>query len=158
MRRTPFIIFYIVVSSTVSCKKDTQRDSGSFEIQGNQKEMIASGTWKVSSFIDNGTDLTSDFNTYQFQFENDGSAVANSSGIGVLYFGVWNLAKACIGNHNDAGKLSGETSNKLQIKLHGNYHMDEISDKWEIIKLTSTEIWLKAESRNSIKKIHLTLI
>jgi hypothetical protein len=159
MRKITFILFSVVVSLSVSCKKDIQLVTVLPENTDNQKEIIASGAWKVTYFNDNGTDLTSDFNTYLFQFESDGSAVTSSSGIGILYFGVWNIMEVSHCKKGRTGNLQGVSENiNLLITLNGSYHMDEMSGKWLIAKLTTSEIWLKEGNRNSMKEIHLVLI
>ena len=52
--------------------------------------------------------MTSDFSTYHFKFESDGSATVQSTGIGVLYFGMWNLVKAIHNESHSYEKATGE--------------------------------------------------
>jgi hypothetical protein len=159
MKKLSISIISVVVLLEISCKKDTQPDFGSFATTGDQKAMVASGTWKVTYFNDMNTDLTSDYSTYLFQFVNDGSAVASSNGIGVLYFGSWDITQEMHAKKLSSGILnSADDNNVLQIKLNGNFHMDEMSGNWKIEKLSKTELWLKAGSFGSMKEIHFAII
>jgi len=156
MKKLSFLLLAIVFSIAVSCKKDAASNSTSNSVIESQKAIVASNTWKVTSFIENGVDQTSDFATYLLQFNNDGSAVATSTGIGILYYGSWNLMKGSHSEYDDSGNhLSGD-SNILGITLTGHYHMDEISEDWKIVKLTDTETWLLDDNKTSSKEIHFT--
>ncbi len=158
MKNTPCITLLIVVTISVSCQKETQHISDSPEDLVKQNAVVAAGTWKVSYFSESGKDLTSDFSTYLFKFESDGSAAVHSTGIGVLYFGMWNLLKV-INNHEfTSDKHTVESVNNMMlITLPGNFHMDEMSGNWGITRLTDSELWLTAESQNFTKEIHFTI-
>jgi hypothetical protein len=154
MKMISFILLTAVWTFTASCRKDAEPVSAaSTHIQ---KEIVASNAWKVSSFIDNGQDQTSDFSTYLLQLNSDGSAVATSSGIGILYYGAWNMISDKNSGHVDSRNYQGGNNNKLIINLIGNHHMDEISESWKIVKLTDNGIWLLADKMTSPKEIHLS--
>jgi hypothetical protein len=156
MKILSFLLLTIVAIIAVSCKKDAQQVSSSNTTADTQKAVVVSNAWKVSFFIEKGVDQTSDFSTYIFQFNSDGSAVANSSGIGILYYGSWSLKQASNSGYDDSGNHSSGDENKLIISLSGNHHMDEISEDWKIIKLTSSEMWLMDDNTTSPKEIHFT--
>jgi hypothetical protein len=156
MKKFPFLLLTIVAILAVSCKKESQPVSTPAPTADNQKVVVASSAWKVSSFIEKGIDQTSDFSTYLFQFNSDGSAVANSTGIGILYYGSWSLMQGSHSGYDDSGNHSSGDENKLIISLSGNHHMDEISEDWKIIKLTSSEMWLMDDNATSPKEIHFT--
>lgn len=158
MRKPIYSIALIVVMTAISCRKESQPISDSPTDIENQKRMIYSGTWEVTSFIETGKDLTSDFSTYLVKFENDGSAVVYSSGIGILYSGIWNLKETRYSKAYSMDSMPDKTYNRLYTAVPGNFHMDELSGDWEVIKITETELWLKAESANSEKEIHFTII
>ncbi len=159
MKKTSYIIVLIVVTIAVSCQKETQPLSDSADEAAKQNAIVAAGKWRVTYFVESGKEMTSDFSTYHFKFENDGSAAVESTGIGVLYFGMWNLVKA---KHNQAYTSNYHTvetiSNKMLIALPGNFHMDEISGNWEITRLIDSEMWLRSETSSNAKEIHLVII
>jgi hypothetical protein len=156
MKKLSFLLLTIIAILAVSCKKDTQQVSSSGVTADSQKVVVAANAWKVSSFIEKGVDQTADFNTYLFQFNSDGSAVANSTGIGILYYGSWSLMQGNHSGYDDSGNHSSGDENKLIISLSGNHHMEEISEDWKIIKLTSSEMWLKDDNTTSPKEIRFT--
>jgi hypothetical protein len=154
MKKLSLLLVIIVAIASASCKKDQQPVS-SFNENGNtQKVVVESNAWKVSFFTEKGIDQTSDFSTYLFQFNSDGSAVANRTGIGILYYGSWSLAQGNHSSYDDSGNHSGGSENKLVISLAGNHHMDEISEDWKIVKLTDAEMWLMDDNTTSAKTIH----
>jgi len=153
MKKSPFIMMMIASVAAISCKKDQQPVSAAADTSQTQKVAVASDAWKVSYFADKGIDQTTDYSTYLFQFNSDGSAVANSTGIGILYYGSWSLVKGNHSSYDDSGNHIGGNENKLLITFSGNHHMDEISEDWKIIKLTDTEMWLKDDNAISAKTI-----
>ncbi len=159
MKKTSYITFLIAVTIAVSCQKETQPMTNSLENLAKQNAILAAGAWRVSYFYESGKDLTSDFSTYLLKFESDGSAAVHSTGIGVLYFGMWNLMKT---THNQAYTSGNHTvesvNNKMLITLPGNFHMDEMSGNWEITRLTDSEIWLRVETQSNWKEIHLAIV
>jgi len=122
-----------------------------------RKAIVTSNVWKVTSFMEKGIDRTPDFSTYLFQFNSDGSAIANSTGIGILYYGTSNLLKVIHTTLDDSGNHSGSEEQKLIITLTGNHHMDEINEDWKIVKLIGTEMWLMDNNIASSKEIHFTM-
>ena len=148
------LISVIILALLVSCKKDASRVSTTtIELQ---KGIVTSDTWRVTSFVDKGIDQTSDFSTYLFQFNSEGSAVATSTGIGILYFGSWNLRPDVHIRINASGKTTHKDTNRLKITLTGHYHMDEISNDWAIERLTDRDMWLMVDNMVSFKEIHFT--
>lgn len=156
MKNLSFLLLAIIFTQVISCKKDAASNSTSKNVIESQKEIVATNTWKVTSFVENGVDQTSDFATYLLQFNSDGSAVATSTGIGILYNGSWSLIKGSHSEYDDSGNHMNGDSNILTILLTGHYHMDEISEDWKIVKLTDTEIWLLDDNKTSSKEIHFT--
>jgi hypothetical protein len=156
MKKLPFFLLTIAAILAVSCKKESQPVSTHTQTADTQKVVVASSTWKVTSFIEKAIDQTSDFSTYLFQFNSDGSAVANSAGIGILYYGSWSLIQGNHSGYDDSGNHSSGDNNKLVISLSGNHHMDEISEDWKIVKLSDTEMWLMDDNTTSPKEVHFT--
>lgn len=157
MKKSLFLLLTIVAILAVSCTKDAEPVSSADTTIDSQKVLVASSAWKVSFFTERGVDQTSDFSTYLFQFNSDGTTVANSTGIGILYYGSWSLMQGSHTKPDDSGNhSSGTEDNKMIITLTGNHHMDEISEDWKIVKLTDTEMWLMDDNTTSPKEIHFT--
>ena len=108
--------------------------------QSEQKQInkaAIDGTWIVSSYIDDGDDETNDFSSFRFSFLEDGTLNATDllSSNSNPYTGTWSITDS---NSNDDSlddldfNINFAVSNKL----------DDLSDDWDIISHTTTEIKL----------------
>lgn len=119
-----------------SCKKDdsTKPDDNS---NSSISTIIATGSWRVSYFYDNGDDHTSNFNGYTFTFNVNGTMTATNSG----------------GSTN--GTWSNDDSNsELHIFLGNSDPLKDLSKGWLIISKTSVEISLKDDNSSSNEELH----
>lgn len=91
------------------------------------------GTWRVTLFSERGNDETSDFNGYVFTFDSNGSAVATKGGVNKN--GTWSINGSSTEFNIDFGE-----------KNDANKPLGELTDDWEIISVTSTEIKLKDDN------------
>lgn len=94
-------------------------------------EIIVSGSWYVSSFIDEGEDETYQFNGYSFTFNANGTAVATKTAVPNTN-GSWSI-------YPDGGYT------KLEISFDGNT-VREIEEDWRVIEYTETMIKLRHQS------------
>ena len=109
--------------------------------QSNQKQITnisTDGTWIVSSYIDDGDDETSDYTTFRFNFLEDGVLHATDllSSNSNPYVGTWSLTDS---NSNDDDNLDDLDFN---INFTVSNQLDDLSDDWDIISYTDTEIKL----------------
>ncbi len=125
-------IFYSVlgISLLASCSKWTNT-------QKQLNKTAIDGTWVISSYIDNGEDETADFTTFRLDFqENDilnGTDLLSSNSN--PYVGSWSITDS--NGNND----SLEDLNFIMNFSVGN-KLDDLSDNWDIISFTDTEIKL----------------
>lgn len=109
--------------------------------QDNQKQITkisTDGTWVVSSYIDNGDDETADFTTFRLTFLESGvlSATDLLSSNSNPYAGSWSITDS---NSNDDDNLADLDFN---INFNVSNKLDDLSDDWDIISYTDTEIKL----------------
>jgi len=99
----------------------------------NPNNVVVDGSWKVTLFTDSGNDETSDFTDYSFVFNSSGIVTATKSS--TSQNGTWNTS-----------------SNKFNINLgpkdNTNKPLGELTDDWQIISSSNTEIKLKDDSNN----------
>ncbi|MEN9422120.1 MAG: hypothetical protein RLZZ107_1600 [Bacteroidota bacterium] len=95
------------------------------------------GTWIVSSYIDDGDDETNDFSTFRLDFLENG--ILNGTDLlssnSNPYVGSWSITDS---NSND------DSLDDLDFNMNfsvGN-KLDDLSDDWDIISYTDTEIKL----------------
>lgn len=96
------------------------------------------GTWIVSSYIDDGDDETADFTTFRLDFLEDGTLNATDlvSSNSNPYTGTWSITDS---NSNDDDSLDDLDYN---INFAVGNKLDDLSDDWDIISYTDTEIKL----------------
>jgi hypothetical protein len=96
------------------------------------------GTWIVSSYIDDGDDETADFTTFRLDFLDDGTLNATDllSSNSNPYVGTWSITDS---NSNDDDSLDDLDFN---INFAVGNKLDDLSDDWDIISYTDTEIKL----------------
>lgn len=109
--------------------------------QSNQKQLnkiSTDGTWVVSSYIDDGDDETADFSTFRLTFLENGTLNATDllSSNSNPYIGSWSVTDS---NSNDDDNLSDLDFN---INFNVSNKLDDLSDDWDIISYTDTEIKL----------------
>lgn len=96
------------------------------------------GTWVVSSYIDDGDDETADFTTFRLDFLDDG--ILNGTDLlssnSNPYVGSWSVTDS---NSNDDDSLEDLDFN---INFAVGNKLDDLSDDWDIISYTDTEIKL----------------
>jgi hypothetical protein len=112
------------------------------KIQKNQKELTnisTDGTWIVSSYIDDGDDETADFATFRLNFKEDGVLNATDllSSNSTPYSGSWSITDS---NSNDDDDSLDDLDFNINFAV-GN-KLDDLSDDWDIISYTDTEIKL----------------
>ena len=108
--------------------------------QNNQQQITkisTDGTWIISSYIDDGDDETNDFSTFRLNFLTggvlNGTDLLSSSSS--PYEGTWSLTDS---NSND------DSLDDLDFNMNFNVgnKLDDLSDDWDIISYTDTEIKL----------------
>ena len=71
-------ILLALITSIFSCEPDEVVERRQENLV---MEAMTNGQWKVSSFIKGGTDITSDFNSYKFQFKTNYTVDAIQNGV-----------------------------------------------------------------------------
>lgn len=121
-----------IILPIFSCSSDDNNSNNSLiqeEIQSN----VESGTWRITSFIDSGTDETNHFTGYNFTFNTSG--VLNANNATNNYDGTWSITDS---NSND------DSQDDLDFNITFNLTNDfeELNDDWDFISHTSTKIEL----------------
>jgi hypothetical protein len=129
--------------------------TGCSKWQNNQNQITkisTDGTWVVSSYIDSGDDETNDFSTFRLNFLEDG--VLNGTDLlssnSNPYAGTWSVTDS---NSND------DSLDDLDFIINFNVgnKLDDLSDDWDILSYTDTEIKLIDVSGGNGDTDYLTL-
>ncbi len=114
-----------------SCSED---DSPNNENTQNQIENnVQSGTWRITNFIDSGTNETNDFIGYDFTFSSSGVMNANNGTNN--YDGTWSITDS---------NSSDDSQDNLDFNINFNLTNDfeDLNDDWDFISNSSTKIEL----------------
>ena len=103
----------------------------------NQKKLadtITSGSWRITSFVDSGTDETNHFTGYTFTFVDQGGVTAMNGTN--TYTGAWKIEDS---NSDD------DTLNDLEFLLNFATPADftDLSEDWDILELTESKLKLQ---------------
>ena len=116
---------------SVSCNKDNDNLTNNTlkRVQNN----VQSGTWRITKFIDSGTDETNHFSGYNFTFNSSGVLNANNGNNN--YDGTWSITDS---NSND------DSQDDLDFNINFNLTNDfeDLNDDWDFISESSTKIEL----------------
>lgn len=123
--------------------------------QNDQKQLTkisTDGEWFVSSYIDDGDDETSDYTTFTLHFMESGvlhgtDLLSSSSS---PYEGSWSISDS----NNDDDSLDDLDFN---INFNVGNKLDDLSDDWDIISYSDTEIKLMDVSGGGGGTDYLTL-
>ena len=91
---------------------------------------MTDGQWKITSFTLNGTDITSSFSTYKFQYYSDKTVDAINNGT-VEMRGSWDGSATTMTTY----ALFTNASNPLAL-INGSWHID--NNSWTYVVATQT--------------------
>jgi hypothetical protein len=92
------------------------------------------GTWRVTSYIDSGTDETNHFTGYNFTF--GASNVLTAANGTNTYTGVWSVASNGSGDDNPSNDLD------FNIAFVSPVDFADLTDDWQIVSYSATTISL----------------
>lgn len=107
------------------------------QIKKIEKAMVE-GSWKVTKFVEDGEDETSDYDGAVFIFSSNGSVVVTQTS---SYTGTWDVAKE---NDSDDDDISDDKHVEFILNLPMPF--DELSDDWEIESNSESKLSLKDKS------------
>ncbi len=114
-----------------SCEDALQfLDDNSNSNSGNEI-IISEGQWRITNYTDRAKNETSDYNGYEFNFEDNGTIVVLNNLNN--YTGTWRTG-------NDDSK------DKFIIAFNAPERLREISDDWEIVEQTDSKLELYHKS------------
>lgn len=113
-----------------ACNTD---DNSTVSIQTTVENNVQDNTWRITKFIDSGTDETYRFTGYSFTFNSSGVLNANNGTNN--YDGAWSIADS---NSND------DSQDDLDFIINFNLTNDfeDLNDDWDFISQSPTKIEL----------------
>lgn len=126
----PVLICLLGASTLFSCKKKKLEKTKN-EVETN----VQSGTWRITKFIDSGSDETNHFTGYTFTFNSSG--VLNSTNGTNSYNGTWSITES---NSDDDSKDDLDLDFNINFNLTNDF--EDLNDDWDFVSESSTKIEL----------------
>ena len=115
----------LLVLPIISCKKTKEKIAEDLIIQA-----MTNGQWVITSFKQNGTDITTDFSAYKFQYYSNKTVDAINNGT-VEKTGVWD------GDANTMTTTASFANANYPITLiNGSWHIT--NNSWTFVEATQT--------------------
>lgn len=132
----------LLVFVFLSCEKDDDTSSTNNQIEIQQvTNLVTSGAWRITSFIDSGSDETNDFNGYGFSFNADGTFIAENGSTTIN--GTWSISDDSSSNSSDDDS-NDDSSDDIDFNIFFSEpaSFNELSDDWEIVSRSDVKIML----------------
>ncbi len=125
MKRIMILLAIVVFASCSS--DDDAGNANSTEFQ-QIETFLPQGKWMISKFIDGDSDHTSDFESFEFTFNEDGTVTAQND----LFTepGTWDYDN------------SSSSSEELVLQFGTTTPFDKINDDWDIISVSNLKVEL----------------
>ncbi|MBS1975688.1 MAG: hypothetical protein JST13_15175, partial [Bacteroidetes bacterium] len=119
-----YLFYSLLAVSTFSCKKLVQQQERNAAMN-----IITNGVWYVTLYSENGTDITSSFSGYVFQFKQDGTVVGTKDSVSIT--GTW---AANINDHTITSNFPNASS--PLVKLNGVWKITDSSVDYVVANAT----------------------
>ncbi len=121
----------VIEDAADDCDEDDDNDFDDDDVDdSNLVAVLLSGTWKVTSFIHENEDETSEFTNFEFVFNADGTAIATKGALTVN--GTWM-------SYGDDGVL------EIDLYFGETEPLEELGEDWKVKNFTTTMIHLVDE-------------
>lgn len=136
MKIVNFLIGAVLLVTFISCSSDSTDDVPQIVSPENVTSNATVSTWRITLYMDDNKNETSDYTGYIFTFNANGSATAVKNA--VTKNGNWSTFR-------DDSKV------KFLINFGDLPPLDEISDDWDVLEITSNRIKLEDTSGDGSK-------
>lgn len=146
MKKISILLFSVILLGAAGCKKsssdtNTNTTNTSVDVTSVRSALIV-GQWKVTYFVSNGINQTSNYTQYKLSFNSNGLLIGENSILSEN--GAWTL-------RNDSGKT------KLGIDFTSAPMFAELTGDWEITSRSATRIVMQDVSGGSGQTDYLTI-
>lgn len=115
-----------LMSAMCSSDDDDMSNNNSVEI-AQVENTAATGTWRVTNFVDSGQNETSDFNGYDFTFSENGTVTATNGT--TTYNGTWSVTSD-----------DSDVEFNLFFPVPDTDDFEDLNDDWDIVNYSDNII------------------
>ena len=138
MKKINLLLAGVAVMGMMACSDDdsssTNNNNGNL---ADVRNTVQSGTWRITSFVEEANDETNHFTGYNFTFDDNGTLTAENGSN--TYNGTWSVT-------NDSSSDDDDSSNSSDIDFNISFpspvNFTDLNDDWDILERTDTKIRL----------------
>lgn len=134
---------FLVIITLVACSTDDDESSNNSNTQeiAVANSIATSGSWTVTSYIDDGQNETSDYNGYTFSFQENGTITATNGSTELE--GTWSIEDDSNSSSDDVSDDSSDIDFNIFFAVSEDNVFDDLSDDWDIVSVSDTSINLR---------------
>ncbi len=139
MKKGLYFSFLVMLSFSLmllACSSDDDDVKDNSQQISQIENIVESGTWRITNFIDSGKNETSDFTGYDFLFNSDGSLIA-TNGTNTID-GTWSITD----DSSSSSSSDDDIDFNIFFPVPDTNDFEDLNDNWDIISSTSTKIEL----------------
>lgn len=128
-----FTLFLTIIALLFITSCDKTEDNPDNSTQDEVEANVQSGNWRITQFIDSGSDETNNFSGYNFTFSTSGVITATNGSN--TYNGTWSISDS---NSND------DSQDDLDFNIYFNLSNDfeDLNDDWDFVSQSASKIEL----------------
>jgi len=120
-----------------SCSSDETMTIDNTALIKQIEDNVASGTWKITSYVDSGQDETNDYTGYNFEFNANG--ILSASNGTTIINGTWSVTDDDDNSNDDS---SNDNDIDFNILFNSPPNFEELSDDWDVVSTGNSKIEL----------------
>ena len=137
MKKINLLLAGVAVMGMMACSDDdSSSTNNNSQIISEVESTVQSGTWRITSFVEETNDETNHFTGYDFTFNDNGTLTADNGTN--TYTGTWSVT-------NDSSSDDDDNSNSdvdFNIAFPSPDNFTDLNDDWDILERTDTKIKL----------------
>lgn len=143
-KRSLFLLLSVLlITSCSTSDDDNSQNQESQQLIGELQNIVRSGTWKITKYIDSGEDELYHFQGYSFTFNENGTVVATNGTN--TYNGTWSITDS---NSSDDDSNDDDDLD-FNLAFNETNEFEDLTDDWDILSRSSTKIELQDISGGS---------
>ncbi|WP_208103137.1 hypothetical protein [Flavobacterium ichthyis] len=137
MKTTPLFAIVGGLFLAVACSSDDDSSSSNNPTPTQVTNTVTSGTWRITSYLDNGQDETYHFTNYNFNFAANNVLTANNGTNN--YSGIWSVTN----DDSDDDSPSNDVDFNILFSTSTPASFQDLTDDWDILEITNSKIRLR---------------
>jgi len=136
-----YSIIFVGIILITSCSSDDVLTSIDVNNTAQLVNTVGAGSWHITYYNDSGKDETINFKGYQFTFNSDGSLLATNSTVSIN--GKWSISNDRSNDYDDDSGHDDNDDIDFNISFLSPRIFEDLSDDWDIVFASGTQIKLK---------------